>query len=150
MNMSNLGELSVYYKYHSSLNDRPVIKDVTDAAKIAMKVIDQERVGLQEQFAVIYLNRAHAVIGTLNTFSGTISCTTVDFRIIVGTGLKLMASAVVLAHNHPSGNMEPSNQDISLTKRLKEAFQIMDMVLLDHIIVGPEGRFSSFIQMNLI
>lgn len=150
MNMSNLGELSVSYKYHSSLNDRPVIKDVTDAAKIAMKVIDQERVGLQEQFAVIYLNRAHAVIGTLNTFSGTISCTTVDFRIIVGTGLKLMASAVVLAHNHPSGNMEPSNQDISLTKRLKEAFQVMDMVLLDHIIVGPEGRFSSFIQMNLI
>lgn len=148
--MSNLGELSVSYKYHSSLNDRPVIKDVTDAAKIAMRVIDQERVGLQEQFAVIYLNRAHAVIGTLNTFSGTISCTTVDFRIIVGTGLKLMASAVVLAHNHPSGNMEPSNQDISLTKRLKEAFQVMDMVLLDHIIVGPEGRFSSFIQMNLI
>jgi DNA repair protein RadC len=150
MIMNNLGELSVSYKYHSSLNARPVIGDVTDAVDVARMIIDQERVGLQEQFAVIYLNRSHTVIGTLNTFSGTISCTTVDFKIIVGTGIKLMASAVIIAHNHPSGKMSPSEQDVKLTAKLKLALEMMDMVLLDHIIIGPEGRYCCFSQLNLM
>lgn len=150
MNMNNLGELSVAYKYHSTLNDRPVIRDVVDAVRIASKVIDQERVGLQEQFAAIYLNRSNTVIGTLNTFSETISCTTVDFKIIVGTGIKLMCSAVILVHNHPSGNMKPSEQDIILTERLKSAFSLMDISLLDHIIVGPESRYCCFSELSLL
>ncbi|WP_439474811.1 JAB domain-containing protein [Algoriphagus formosus] len=150
MNMSNLGELSVSYKYHSSLNNRPIIQEVFDAVKVVLQVIDQERVGLQEQFAVIYLNRSNAVIGTLNTFSGTISCTTVDFKIVVGTAIKLMASAVIVAHNHPSGKMMPSEQDIQLTNRLKIALEVMDISLLDHIIIGPEDRYCCFSELNLI
>lgn len=150
MNMSNLGELSVSYKYHSSLNDRPIIKKVLDAVEAVSQVIDQERVGLQEQFAVIYLNRSNTVIGTLNTFSGTISCTTVDLKIVVGTAIKLMASAVIVAHNHPSGKMIPSNEDIQLTNKLKNALEMLDISLLDHIIIGPEERYCCFSELNLI
>jgi len=150
MNLSNLGELKVIYKYHSSLNDRPVLGTVEQAAKVAVQIIDQERVGLQEQFAVIFLNRSNTVIGTLNTFSGTISCTTVDFKIIVGTAIKLMSSAVIIAHNHPSGNMRPSQEDILLTNKLKDALQYMEITLLDHLIVGPEGKYCSFSEMSLL
>lgn len=150
MNMSNLGELIVAYKYHSTLNDRPVIMNADDAVKISQQVIDQDRIGLQEQFVVIYLNRSCTVIGTLNTFSGAISCTTVDLKIIVGTALKLMASAVIVAHNHPSGNMTPSKEDIILTERLKSAFNFLDINLLEHVIIGPEGRHCCFSELNLM
>lgn len=150
MNLSNLGELCVAYKYHSTLNDRPVIMNADDAVKISQQVIDQDRIGLQEQFVVIYLNRSCTVIGTLNTFSGAISRTTVDLKIIVGTALKLMASAVIIAHNHPSGNMTPSKEDIILTERLKSAFSFLDINLLDHVIIGPEGRNSCFSELNLM
>ncbi len=150
MNVSNLGELKVAYKYHSSLNDRPTIKSVPDAVKVAQEIIDQERVGLQEQFAVIYLNRSNTVIGTLNTFSGTLTSTTVDFKIIIGTGIKLMSAAVIVVHNHPSGNMNPSDEDVIMTTKLNEALKLMDIELLDHLIIGPEGRYTSFSELFLM
>ena len=150
MNLSNLGELSVGYKYHTTLSNRPVIKDVEGAVEIINVLIDQERVGLQEQFVVIYLNRSNTVIGTMNTFSGGVSATVVDLKIIVGTAINLMCSAVIVAHNHPSGNMNPSTQDILLTKKLKSALEMMDITLLDHIIIGPEGRYCCFSELSLI
>lgn len=150
MNFSNLGELKVSYKYHSSLNKRPAIRNVTDAVKVAQEIIDRERVGLQEQFGVIYLNRSNTVIGTLNTFSGTLTSTNIDFKIIIGTGLKLMSTALIVVHNHPSGSMKPSDEDIILTKKLKDALKIMDIELLDHIIIGPEGRYTSLSELYLL
>jgi DNA repair protein RadC len=71
-------------------------------------------------------------------FQGTIDSTTVYPREVVKETLRLNATKVILAHNHPSGNTDPSQQDIELTKKLKEILQIIDVKVLDHIIVGDE------------
>jgi DNA repair protein RadC len=66
--------------------------------------------------------------------------------LILATGLKLMAHGVIVLHNHPSGNMQPSDPDISLTNKIKYALELLDMTLLDHLIVSPDNRFIAFSQ----
>ena len=80
-------------------------------------------------------------------FQGTIDSTTVYPREVVKEALRLNATKVILAHNHPSGNSDPSPQDIELTKKLKEILQIIDVKVLDHIIVGDE--ITSFADMGI-
>ena len=84
----------------------------------------------------------------MNLFSGNINSTAVDIKIIIAAGLKLMATAVLVGHNHPSNSLTPSKQDIELTKKLKSALENMDMRLLDHIIVSPSGTYLSFIEQG--
>jgi DNA repair protein RadC len=80
-------------------------------------------------------------------FQGTIDSTTVYPREVVKETLRLNATKVILAHNHPSGNSDPSQQDIGLTKKLKEILQIIDVKVLDHIIVGDD--ITSFTDMGI-
>ena len=80
-------------------------------------------------------------------FQGTIDSTTVYPREVVKETLRLNATKVILAHNHPSGNTDPSQQDIELTKKLKEILQIIDVKVLDHIIVGDD--ITSFADMGI-
>jgi DNA repair protein RadC len=84
----------------------------------------------------------------MNLFSGNINSTVVDIKIIVTAGLKLMASAVLVGHNHPSNSLKPSKRDLELTQKLKSALEFMDMTLLDHIIVSPSGTYLSFIEQG--
>ncbi len=147
-NLSNLGELSVGYKYHNDFNNRPKITNNIEAFNIINEVFDKFRIGIQEQFVVVYLNQSNSVIGTMNLFSGNINSTAVDIKIIIAAGLKLMATAVLVGHNHPSNSLTPSKQDIELTKKLKSALEYMDMRLLDHIIVSPSGTYLSFIEQG--
>jgi len=147
-NLSNLGELSVGYKYHNDFSNRPRITNNIEEFNVINEVFDKLRIGIQEQFVVAYLNQSNCVIGTMNLFSGNINSTAVDIKIIVAAGLKLMASAVLVGHNHPSNSLTPSKQDIELTQKLKSALEFMDMRLLDHIIVSPSGTYLSFIEQG--
>ena len=70
------------------------------------------------------------------------SGTVVDVKIVFQVALKAHASGLIVAHNHPSGNTEPSSQDLAITKKLKEAGQLLDLNLLDHIILLPDGYVS--------
>ncbi len=82
-NISNLGEVTLNYKYHNpSIKDRPLITNAADAVAVIKLVIDMQRIGLQEQFIVIYLNQANKVIDTMNVFSGSINSTVIDIWII--------------------------------------------------------------------
>lgn len=150
MNISNLGELSVGYKYTSSLENRPKITNNREAFEVLSVVIDKDRIGLQEQFVVVLLNNANLVIGTLNVFSGGLCSTVVDIRIIVAAALNIMATRIIIAHNHPSGNLQPSKEDISLTKKLQAALKFMDINLLDHFIISPEYKYWSFSEEGLL
>lgn len=95
-----------------------------------------------EQFWVILMNRANAVIKVHNISHGGISGTVADPKTIFKEALDKLASSLILVHNHPSGNLKPSEADIRLTKKLKEAGHTLDLPVLDHIIFADQGYFS--------
>jgi DNA repair protein RadC len=150
-NISNLGEVTLNYKYHNpSIKDRPLITNANDAVEVIKLVIDMQRIALQEQFIVIYLNQANKVIGTMNIFSGSVKSTVIDIKLILASGILLMSSGVIVAHNHPSGNLKPSREDLTLTKRLSTALQYMEMTLVDHFIITPDDDYLSFANEGLM
>lgn len=95
-----------------------------------------------EEVKVIYLNRANIVLGIYDLSKGGVSGCIVDNKIILAVALKCNASCIVLAHNHPSGNLKPSTADITVTQKLKSACKILDLELIDHLIITKEGYFS--------
>ena len=95
-----------------------------------------------EEIWALLLNRSNQVIKKMQVSRGGISATVIDVRLILREALNVYASSIVLGHNHPSGNCNPSPGDKAITQKLKEAARLMDISLLDHIIVGNEGYFS--------
>lgn len=95
-----------------------------------------------EVFAVIFLNQKHGVLAYRELFRGTISASSVHPREVVKEVLKENAAAVILAHNHPSGHVSPSPDDLRLTEDLKALLKHLDVRVLDHLIVGGNGYFS--------
>ena len=95
-----------------------------------------------EEFWVIYLNKKNEVIKKANISKGGIDGTIADTKIIFKHAIDQLASAIILCHNHPSGNLKPSNADIKLTKKLKETGIMLDTPVLDHLIVGEKDYFS--------
>lgn len=102
-----------------------------------------------EEFWVIFMNRNNTIIKTECISKGGISGTIVDIRLILKPGIECLASGIILAHNHPSGNLKPSQEDLLLTKKVKEAAKVMDIILQDHIIIG-DGNYLSMVDENLI
>lgn len=101
---------------------------------IASKIFSYQH----EVFCCLFLDTKNRILAWKEMFQGTIDSTTVYPREVVKETLRLNATNVILAHNHPSGNTDPSQQDIELTKKLKEILQIINVKVLDHIIVGDE------------
>ena len=97
---------------------------------------------IYESFFILLLNRANNSIGYVKISQGGITGTVVDPRIIAKYVLESMASGIILAHNHPSGNKKPSESDISLTKKLKECLSYCECSVLDHLIMTSEGYLS--------
>ena len=95
-----------------------------------------------EEFYIILLNRASQIIGFTQISKGGVAGTVVDLRMIFKTASEKLASSIILCHNHPSGNLLPSEQDIKLTRKAVEAGKIMDILVADHIIISGKGYFS--------
>jgi len=95
-----------------------------------------------EEFWIILLGRASKVLGKELISKGGLSGTVADPKIIFHIALQHQASGIILIHNHPSGNLKPSQLDISLTKRLSEAGRMLDIQILDHLIIGDTGYYS--------
>lgn len=119
--------------------ERIVIKSSSDLAHY-LKVMLKDYIC--EVFAVVFLNRANKVKHFEIVSSGGISGTVADPRIILKRAVEQEASALVLSHNHPSGNLKPSRADMLLTSKIKQAASYLDIVVLDHIIVSEEGYYS--------
>ena len=103
----------------------------------------------QESLVVVLLNGAHEAIGTFVATIGLLNKTIVHPREVFAPAISKRAAAVAIAHNHPSGNIEPSNDDKEVTFRLAEAGQILGIKLLDHL-VFTEDRFYSFLEHGLL
>ena len=96
-----------------------------------------------EEFWIIILNRANKIICKQLIGRGGVSQTTADIKVIFKLAIDKLASAIILAHNHPSGNLSPSQSDLNLTKKVVEGAQLLDIKVLDHLIVG-DGEYVSF------
>jgi DNA repair protein RadC len=95
-----------------------------------------------EEFWVLYLNRSHRIIDQVKISQGGISGTVIDVRIILKHAIEKLASSIIISHNHPSGNLEPSHADIQITKKIKQAADFHDIQVLDHIIIGDQQYYS--------
>ncbi len=95
-----------------------------------------------ETFAALFLDNQHRIIAYEELFSGTINTATIHPRPIVERVLQLNAAAIILAHNHPSGVSDASHQDIAVTERIKDALELVDTRLLDHIVIGDNEVYS--------
>ena len=118
---------------------RPAISSSTDAAEIVMPLLQDLN---NEVFCVIYLNQSSRVIRHELISSGGLTGTVADIRIILKNALLYNSNKLIIAHNHPSGNKQPSEEDKKLTKKLKEAAEWMDIKLLDHLIVAGTNYLS--------
>lgn len=129
----------------SYTNSNPDKIKVTNSQIIYKVIIENWSLGIiefQEEVKVILLNRANIVLGIYEMSKGGITGTVIDIRIILSVALKCNASNIVLVHNHPSGNLTPSEQDKMITRKLKNACDILDIILLDHLIITKEGYYS--------
>ncbi len=105
----------------------------------AKTAIQHKLAGYQyEMFACLFLDSSHRVLKFVEMFRGSVNCATVHPREVVKEALRLNAAAVILAHNHPSGNGDPSPHDIELTNKLKDILQVIDVRVLDHLVVGDK------------
>jgi len=118
------------------------ISSSKDVADFIRKIYKRGEIELQEQFLVLYLNRANNIIGYYRHTTGAISGTMVDVRIILAAALKSACTSIIVAHNHPSRNLSPSEEDVKLTRKIKESAKMMDITLLDHLIVTKDGYYS--------
>jgi len=96
-----------------------------------------------ERFVALFLNGKHRIMGFTEVSRGTLTSSLVHPREVFAPALRELAAALIVAHNHPSGDPEPSFEDIEVTKRLSEAGKLLGVPLLDHIIVGEGGSFTS-------
>jgi len=97
---------------------------------------------LHEEFWIIYLNRRNAVISAEKLSMGGITGTVIDVRLILRRALERCATSMIACHNHPSGNLDPSDADKKITRQLKEAAAIMEIPMIDHIIITQSGYYS--------
>lgn len=97
---------------------------------------------ISEEFWIVFLNHRNKVIGKEKISAGGLTATIVDLRLLFKNAIDRLATSIILAHNHPSGTLKPSQADIHLTNKIKEAGKILDVQLLDHLIIADTGYYS--------
>lgn len=135
-----ISEISV--SYSNVNNKREKIKDSQTSYNVFLNTWSKSTIELQEEFKVLLLNRNNDVLGVYPLSKGGVSGTFVDVKLVFSVALKCNASSIIVAHNHPSGNLKPSQADRSLTEKLKLASEYLDIKLLDHIIVTKNDYYS--------
>lgn len=130
----------------AEVNQKATLGNSTDSYERLLLYIDDMR---QEQFIVMYLNQKHAILKTERVSNGGLTHALADPKVIFRNALGVGATAIVIAHNHPSGVPTPSNDDNALTKKFIAAGNLLDIKVLDHIIIG-EGRYYSYLDHGKI
>jgi hypothetical protein len=146
--MFKVNVVSLCYKQKYDTTEYPIINNSKLAADILYESWDKDTIALEEQLKVLYLNHRNQVIGLYTVSVGGLTGTVVCNKKILACGLKIVASGMIIAHNHPSGNKMLSEQDRKITKSLQECGKIMNINVLDHIIVLPNGDYTSFADNN--
>ena len=137
-----VAEVELSYRNRVPNKDRKRIMDSYSAYKILKDNFSDETIDYKETFKVLYLNHNCQVLGCSTISEGGITNTLADVRMIIQGALLTNATAMILAHNHPSGSTRPSRQDDELTRKIVAAANLMDIQVNDHIILTSEEFYS--------
>lgn len=138
----DLAEVSATYRPKIKVLEQPKLSSSLDAFDYLRTIWNEDTMEYTESAYMLIMNRANHVIGWALISQGGTAGTAVDPKMIFQNALLFNAAFIILAHNHPSGNLQPSSSDISLTKRLVDLGKMMDMPLVDHIIMTANGYYS--------
>jgi DNA repair protein RadC len=135
-------EISVRMKGAKN-SELPTVKSSEDIYKILKLCFNEYKINWVEEVVMACLNKSNKMIGFYKVSSGGVADSIVDPKIVFTAALNTPGTcAIILAHNHPSGNLKPSEQDIQITKKIKEGGKLLDIKLLDHLIITDEGYLS--------
>lgn len=124
------------------IEERPLIQNSMDAFQVVRLHYPPGQLQYREFAFAVYLNRASRVLGVQKLCEGGTTSAIVDMKMIFTGALLCGASAIIMSHNHPSGQLEPSKADLTITKKAKEAGKVLDIDVIDHIIVTEKGYYS--------
>jgi DNA repair protein RadC len=147
---TKVNEISISYTQKIKNDIRVNIKSSQDAADYLRNIWNPDTLNIHETFMVIMLNNANYINGFYTLSTGGINSTCVDIRILFAIVLKSLSTSIILAHNHPSGNLNPSEADKKLTQKVVKAGKLFDIKTLDHIILSPENKYFSFADESLL
>ena len=142
VDLYEVAEIKLSYSSKVKTSQRPKVDSSRQVYEVFVKAWDKDLIEFTEEFKVMLLSRANRVLGIVTISSGGTAGTVVDVKLIFAAAIKSNASSIILGHNHPSGNLMPSEQDKRLTQRVKEAGRILDIPVLDHIIMTADGFYS--------
>lgn len=144
-----LAEIKVSYSLKVKPRDRVKVQSSREVVAVLRVIWPEGTIEMCETMHIILLNRAGRILGWFKHTVGGINQTVSDSRIIFSVALKCLATSLIMAHNHPSGNTQPSTSDIDLTKKIVEAGKLLEITVLDHIILSVDS-FYSFADEGLI
>ncbi|MDT0691739.1 JAB domain-containing protein [Salegentibacter sp. F188] len=147
---TKVNEIAISYSGNLKTNQLPKITSSQNAAELLYGQWNKNNIELHETFKIMLLNNANKVKGIYEVSTGGITGTLVDLRILFAVVLKSLTTAVILAHNHPSGTLTPSEPDKRLTQKIKKAGELFDIKVLDHLILTPDGNYFSFADEGIL
>jgi DNA repair protein RadC len=137
--------------YNPKIKPKIKVKDSETSSYWLRQMFHAGHIGYRESFKVMLLSRSNKIIGVRTISEGSATGTVVDPKMIFQVALKTNTQAIILCHNHPSGTMKPSHQDMEITSRLVEGGKMLEIKVLDHIILsGTDNRYYSFADEGLI
>lgn len=134
--------LTVSLKKDIILSELPQLKNVLDTVLICKELYNKDTFLWKEEMIMLCLNANRQVIGYHKVSVGGMTSSIVDVRTIFTVALQALAVAIIITHNHPSGNCKPSAQDIEVTEQIKKAGELLNIPLLDHLIITQDNFFS--------
>ena len=137
-----MNEIELKYQASKSKTDRIKITCSQSAYKVFLEHWNEDTIELQEQFKFLLLNRANEVLGIHVLSKGGMTGTLVDLRLLFAVVIKSAACSIILAHNHPSGNLKPSESDKILGRKIAKAAKLLDIQILDNLIISKYGYYS--------
>ena len=138
----NIAEVEITYKSKIKQSEMYKVSKSDNVATLCRCLFDDGQIEHREQMIIICMNKANKVLGYSIIGIGGISGVVADPKIMFQIALKMNASSIIISHNHPSGQLTPSDADKTITTKIREAGKLLDIALLDHVIITSEGYYS--------
>ena len=143
---NTIAEIEIKY---ASKSGKVKIGNSSDAYQVILSNWNQNTIELHEEFKVVLLNRANEVLGVHTVSKGGITATIVDIRLVFAVALKSVATGLILVHNHPSGNLKPSEADKTIFYKIQKASKLLDITIIDNMIISKDD-FYSFVDRGMV